>query len=243
MKKLFLWFFSFLALSAEGNYALDKAQSLYQEGNRYFAEKNYIEAIQKYHMALEIAPSAEVHFNLGSAYQQLNKPGYAFYNYIVAHQYKPLNTHYAKTLKSLKETFPQLPNYEESFYQKIWYCFHVNTWTIFLFIFFWGGCLFFLIFLFQKEKKYYLKIAIQSFFCAGIIVLLWALNYNSTNKAILVQRQDLRLAPTEKSPTKKTIPEGTLCLVKQQQGNFFYVDIEGIDDGWIEQDYLMRLKR
>jgi len=79
MKKAIV-FFALLCFA--GATQADEWQSLFREGNSFYEQAEYEQAIQKYHQILRYGySSGELYFNLGNAYYKLDKIGMARLNY------------------------------------------------------------------------------------------------------------------------------------------------------------------
>jgi tetratricopeptide (TPR) repeat protein len=76
-KRVHVFTVACLALLAGAGCSRIRAQSAFKDGNKFYREERYRQAIEKYERAVELAPSMpEAHFYLGSSHQALYRPGH-----------------------------------------------------------------------------------------------------------------------------------------------------------------------
>lgn len=235
MKKKYLHIIlilSFMSTSIVHAIDLPTAQMYIQEGNKYFGEKNLALAADYYEKALQYAPSAHVYFNLGNTYASLKRPGYALFYFLKAKQYCPRWTELSQTIQLLYQSYPTLPTLRSTWHHTLIQAVTLNTWVVLLDVCFWISIFSIIIYVCFTRKKTYVQLSCfcgTMFLCIGILLYI---HKNDFRTGILIDENPIRFAPTESSPVRQNIPEGTLCEISDQRDRFIYIKTE-LAEGWI----------
>ncbi|MDR0647372.1 MAG: tetratricopeptide repeat protein [Puniceicoccales bacterium] len=235
MKKKYLhMILTLLFMSMATVHAIDlsTAQMYIQEGNKCFGEKNLESAADYYEKALQYAPSAHVYFNLGNTYASLKRPGYALFYFLKAKQYRPRWTELNQTMQSLYQSYPTLPPLKSTWCRTIVQAVTLNTWVVVLDLCFWISIFLIIIYVCFTRRKIYLQL---SCFCGVLFLCIGTLLYvhkSDLRMGVLIDENPIRFAPTESSPIRQSIPEGTLCEISDQRDRFTYIKTE-LAEGWI----------
>ncbi|MDR1255017.1 MAG: hypothetical protein LBJ78_03275 [Puniceicoccales bacterium] len=235
MKKKYLHIIlTLLFMSVSMVHAIDvlMAQTYIQEGNKYFGEKNLELAADYYEKALQYAPSAQVYFNLGNTYASLKCPGYALFYFLKANQYRPRWTELKQTMQSLYQSYPTLPPLKSTWYYTIFQFITLNTWVMLLDLCFWIIIFSIIIYICFRRRKLYVQL---SCFCGTLFLCIGTLLYvhkSDLHTGVLIDENPIHFAPTESSPVRQNIPEGTLCEISDRRDRFVYIKTE-LAEGWI----------
>jgi tetratricopeptide (TPR) repeat protein len=211
---------------------LPTAQMYIQEGNKCFGEKNLELAADYYEKALRYAPSAHVYFNLGNTYASLKRPGYALFYFLKAKQYRPRWTELNQTIQSLYQSYPTLSPLKSTWYHAIVQAVTLNAWVVLLDVCFWISMFSIIIYICFAHRKMYVQLGGfcgTLFLCMGILLYV---HKNNLRTGVLIEENPIRFAPTESSPVRQNIPEGTLCEISDRRDQFIYVKTE-LAEGWI----------
>lgn len=93
---------------------LSEADRLFLEGNKFYAEQKYTEAVSRYMDAIKINPRQwAYHFNLGLAYKKMNEQDQALQAF---RQAQALNPESFSANKELGENLARLGNFDEARY-------------------------------------------------------------------------------------------------------------------------------
>jgi tetratricopeptide (TPR) repeat protein len=85
-------FVLFLLWAGSLLHAQENTSSLFDQGNAYYNEANYAEAVNSYKQVLQNGlHSAELYYNLGSAYYRLNQVAESIYYFEKAKKLDPKN--------------------------------------------------------------------------------------------------------------------------------------------------------
>jgi tetratricopeptide (TPR) repeat protein len=229
-------------------------EEMIKEAETAYTQENYLQAIERYEEILKIyGNSHEVYFNLGNAYYKADRLASAILNYERALLLNPgdaairFNLEVAK-LKKVDRIDPIGEFFLIQWFRTIQNLVSVDTWAslgIACFILF-IGCLF--LFFFSKWMR--LK---KTGFYLGIILLFIVICSNvfawNQQKAIVERKGAIIFAPTvtiKSSPDASgtdlfVLHEGTKAFIKSSLGEWFEIELEDGNVGWIRQKDLERI--
>jgi len=219
-----------------------------------YRQENYLQAIELYEEILQVfGDSPEIYYNLGNAYYKAEKIAPAILNYERALLLDPgdaatrFNLEIAK-LKKVDRIDPLGEFFVVQWFRSIQNLVSVDTWAsigIACFILF-IGCL--IMFFFSKWMK--LR---KTGFYLGVILLFIVICSNifawNQQKAIVERKGAIIFAPTvtiKNSPDASgtdlfILHEGTKVFIKSSLGEWFEIELEDGNVGWIRQKDLERI--
>ena len=225
-----------------------------KEAETAYTQENYLQAIEHYEEILKIyGDSYEVYYNLGNAYYKADKVAPAILNYERALLLNPgdaairFNLEVAK-LKIVDRIDPIGEFFVVQWFRTIQNLLGVDTWAslgITCFILF-IGCL--ILFFFSK----WMRLRKLGFYL-GIILFLTVICANlfawNQQKAIVERKGAIIFAPTvtiKSSPDASgtdlfVLHEGTKAFIKSTLGEWYEIEIEDGNVGWIRQKDVERI--
>ena len=225
-----------------------------KEAETAYTQENYLQAIEHYEEILKIyGDSYEVYFNLGNAYYKAEKIAPAILNYERALLLNPgdaairFNLEIAK-LKKVDRIDPIGEFFVIQWFRTIQNLLSVDTWAslgIVCFILF-IGCL--ILFFFSK----WMRLRKMGFYL-GIVLLIMVICSNlfawNQQKAIVERKSAIIFSPTvtiKSSPDASgtdlfVLHEGTKAFIKSALGEWFEIELEDGNVGWIRQKDLERI--
>ena len=241
------------SLLASGGIVYAQEDAL-KEAETAYTQENYLQAIERYEEILKIyGDSYEVYFNLGNAYYKADKIAPAILNYERALLLNPgdaairFNLEIAK-LKKVDRIDPIGEFFVIQWFRTIQNLLSVDTWAslgIACFILF-IGCL--VLFFFSK----WMRLRKMGFYL-GIVLLFIVICSNlfawNQQKAIVERKGAIIFAPTvtiKSSPDASgtdlfVLHEGTKAFIKSVLGEWFEIELEDGNVGWIRQKDIERI--
>jgi len=134
---LLLFLQSFIRVSA-----INTADSLFTEGNRYYAEHDYEQAVTCYHEVIDLGyEAAELYYNLGNAYYKLNRIAPSILYYEKARKINPYDNDIVQNLNLANTRIIDRSDTVPVFFLKRWVesiinLMSTNTWAIISILFF-----------------------------------------------------------------------------------------------------------
>ena len=232
---LFLVSFSSFAITQQD------AESFVAEGNKFFGEKNFSEALEAYQNALQFQSSAQIFFNIGQCYSALQKPGFALAYYLKAKHIEPRWTLLNRTIESFYQQNPSFTQEGFPWYHTFFSYFHWNTWLLLTTLgFCLSLCLFTLYkFFYHKKSILFSGISCLIAFCLGMFFIL--LNYSFKNLYICPEMAPVFFAPTDNSPIRYNFSPGRQCTIKATHAEYCFINTLDNKDGWIKNVNLISL--
>lgn len=235
--------------------ALWAQQELFDKGNKAYQEGNYNLALQSYQELLqEDKFSAELYYNTGLSYYQLENWPYAILYFEKAFKVNPRLNGVKESLEFAKSNLPeQVVPIPDFFLTRWWnsfvYLSSVGIWTsihmLFLFLVV-TGISFWLISKNLLHKKYGFFVGIVSF-CFSLICLLAAhsrenqLTNSGEGIVIVPSKVSLLKAPDTKSPEVSPLYGGERVEVLDELGDWKKVELEDREEGWIKADWMKEI--
>ncbi|MFH1259417.1 MAG: tetratricopeptide repeat protein [Elusimicrobiota bacterium] len=240
MRKAGFLLFVFLAgnLLAQGDWG-----QLAVEANKFYEEKNYAQAVEKYQQLLEAGvKNAEVYYNLANGYFKDRQLGRARLCYERAYRLAPNDEDVIFNLNYLRSLIKEPPiNFWEILYNSI--ALHYLTYLAsgFYFIFF----IFFSILIFRRSKiSFY-----GSLFLGSILFLLviwWGSRFYSqelVKTAIVINvSAEARNGPGEDYSLGFTVPEGRKVVILEERNEWYAIGLrkEGLK-GWLLKNQVEKI--
>ncbi len=227
----------------------DQANSLFQKGNQLYAKAQYQQAAQTYQQLLKNGyTSAAVYFNLGNAYYKLEDFPSAILYYEKARKLSPndqeinINIQFAN-LKIADKIEPQPDFFVSRWWHNFILILSANTLSILSDLFFLGGFLLLIVYLFTNSillKKTAFYIGFVGIL-VGLITIFMAnrqVNYFNTHRQAIIFSSAITVkgSPDANAKPLFVMHEGTKVEVTQKNGNWIEIELPNGNSGWITVD-------
>lgn len=243
---LYLLLLLVLPLFSLGN---DKENLLFEKGNQLYAKAQYQQAVQTYQQILHDGyKSAAIYFNTGNAYYKLDDMASAILYYEKARKLAPndkdisINIQFAN-LKVADKIEPQ----PEFFVTRWWHSFililSANTLSILSDLFFLGGFLFLIAYLFTnwiivKKISFYTGILSILIGLVSVFMANRQIDYFNTHHQAIIFNNSVIVkgSPDVNAKPLFVMHEGTKVDVNQKNGNWIEIELPNGNSGWITAD-------
>ena len=229
----------------------NEAETLINEGNKLYQEKNYEGAIEKYNAVLQADyESPALYYNLGNAYYRLGKIGKAILNYERGLKLAPDNEDLLYNLKVVKaRTVDRIREVPKLFIVEWWEilitALSTTTWQIIV-------LLFYLIFIVSVTLYFVTKsgsvqrmtiyTALTGLIAAIFFSIILFANVHretSSNFAIIVSPTvSAKQSPNETSNDRFVIHEGLKVDVREDFGQWYKIKLSDGKVGWVPKNSL-----
>lgn len=227
----------------------------FNEGNTFYKQEKYNEAIKSYESILNSGKeSVELYYNLGNAYYKLNKLAPAIYNYEKALLINPNDEETKNNLEIAKnrliDDIKETPDVGfEKQIKSITSIFSYDGWaksTVFFSIL---CVLFFALYLFSNKSSY----KRLSFFSVIGLLLFVILSYFASiykknealndNPAIIFEEETtIKAEPRENATTSFVLHEGTKVWVLEKIDKWKKIKLTDDSEGWILENHIKEIK-
>jgi len=242
-----LYFFNPLFAQSEDINGME----IFEEGNAFYAQKNYEEATAKYFTLLaNNLESPEVYFNIGNCFFHQKEWGKAILNYeralILAPNDKNILSNLQIANDNIVDDIETVPTFFLTrWWRNIYQLTHSGIWSILGILLLWGGIGGFVRWLLGKERTQR-----KQGFLAGVIVMtlsfiVFALAYSSyqsqktSGTAIIMNKEtSLKTLPDEISAEILPLHEGTKVKITEKVTSWYKVRLENGEVGWIIESAL-----
>jgi len=224
---------------------------IFNEGNAFYAQKNYQEASIKYFTLLANGlESSEVYFNLGNCFFQQQIWGKAILNYERALILAPNDENILNNLQMANEkTIDEIEKIPTFFLSRWWKNIHQLThsgiWSILGILLLWGGIGGLVMWILGKERTQRKQGFFGGTVAIALSLIVFALAYSSyqtqTNNgsAIIMSKEtSLKTLPDEISSEILSLHEGTKVKITEKITSWYKVRLENGEVGWISESAL-----
>jgi tetratricopeptide (TPR) repeat protein len=241
-----LFIFLFLTFFAGCAYADDAAVSIFKNGNQFYEQGMYEEAVKEYTRLLEQGfESGNLYFNLGNSYFKKGEPGRAILNYERAKRLIPtdsdLKANYNFVLSKMENTLPQAvtPSIEKTLglYNKL----TLDGLTVLVSVVYAGIILFLAASLFIQVFRRYRIIVICILllvFVSGAFSLYSRVSVLEREAIVISKSAEAKFEPLDNATTHFTLYESMKTLVLESKGNWLKISRPDGKSGWIRKDSL-----
>jgi tetratricopeptide (TPR) repeat protein len=230
------------------------ADSLYQQGNAWYAKQNYQQAIEKYESILaQNTPSFEVFYNLGNAYYKTGNFTKAILNYERARKIKPFDDDLAMNLALANQnTIDKIEPAPQVFYE-IWWNNYLTgnsldqrAFTLLLCI--WLAFIAACFYLFSQNSTFK-KWSFFSVFVLSILAFFFLFVANqqqeklkASNEAIIINPSSfVKSSPDAKGTNLFQLHAGTKTNVLDELNGWKKIRIPNGNEGWIRSEDLEKI--
>ena len=244
---LFIIFFFFLVLNVSIAEKANQPNTLFFQGNSYYKEERYAEAIQAYEqlVAMEIK-DGYLYYNLANAYFKVGNRGKAILNYERALQLLPRDADVKSNLDyalSLVENNPtaRLNNGLLSKVFVLERLLNMNELTIAVFLLYVGtmAVLTLSIPLKRLRRTFYYTAAVLGCLLLYSLISLSLELYKTQfqRKAVIIsEAAPVRFEPSGDATSHFTLHEGTVIRVKESQQEWSKIERRDGKSGWLKND-------
>lgn len=244
MKKIIL----LLVFSILSNVLLSNNEEIFKQGNEFYRQGNYQEAINSYKLILDNGKhSFELYFNLGNSYYKINDITSAKLYYEKAKKISPYDEELLKNLNITNSLLiDKIDKLEDPITTKIInYFFEIFNYKIWGYISLIFAFIIFPFFvLYKKSKsiesqKIYLSIFIISLFICFLSLFASLKESKKLNeiKAIVYSHNSyIKSEPKDSSEDLFILHEGTLLLILEKSEGWAKIKLEDGKMGWIKQN-------
>jgi tetratricopeptide (TPR) repeat protein len=230
-------------------------QELFDKGNKAYQEGNYELALQNYQELLQgDKHSAELYYNTGLSYFQLENWPYAILYFEKAQKINPRLKGVKKSLEFAKSNLPEQVVPIPDFFLSRWWRFFVNVfsvdiWTAFQLVFLFLTVVGIALWLLSKNlvyKKYgFFTFIVSIGIC--LICLLAAHSreqmVNNSGEGIIIvpAKVSLLKAPDTKSPEVSPLFGGEKVYLLDELAGWKKVEMEDREEGWVKEEWLKEI--
>jgi len=247
-KNILLCFISVFIIGTSFSFAQNEAE-IFQQGNEYFRQKQYNEAIESYRKLVNSGyEGTALFYNLGNAYYREGKIGYAILFYEKALKFSPgdedikhnLVLANLKTIDKL-ESLPQFFLFE--WWEGLLALFTASGWIIVTYIFY-IIVIFSIGFYFYKRNPFQQKVVLIAGL-AGFILLILSSTFliiklnkelNVKNGVVIENTVNVKLSPDKGSNDAFIIHEGLKVRLEDEVDNWIKIRLEDGKVGWIQEN-------
>ncbi|MCM1041596.1 MAG: tetratricopeptide repeat protein [Bacteroides sp.] len=225
-------------------------QEAFDKGNGFYAQENYVQAIEQYQAALESGYECwEVFFNIGNAYYRSGNYPQAILYYERAAKRAPGQPEIQANLRlaesKIADRFEQMPVFfATAWWQSVVALFSADGWAIVLAVLFFLAlgslCLYFFGRGYTQKKAgfYGLSLSIV-LFVAGLFASVESYRRSRQEYAVVMQVSvDAKTSPEDRSQTAFTLHEGSKVLIEDRIGNYGKVRVKNGSRAWVPMECL-----
>jgi tetratricopeptide (TPR) repeat protein len=217
------------------------------DAEKFYAEKNYREAIKAYESILEEGyVSYKLYYNLGNCYYKNKELGKAIYYYEMANKLEPNNEDVLTNLRIANEKTVDKIESKENFFLSVIKSGLVNTlstagwaWMSIISLITAFGLLFLFFIsknLLLKRIGFFMGLLSCILFAGSMVIGFSALNDKQNNKFAVITAHETRSheEPSTASASKFTLHEGTRVRVLETNADWSNIKLENGNEAWIK---------
>jgi hypothetical protein len=226
-----------------------EARTLFYNGNRFYAEGQYEQALQEYGKIIESGvESGELHYNIGNVFFKLNRLGEAVLHYEKARKFIPDDEDLLSNIEliniSLVDRITPIP---EIFYIRYWNAFRgimsIGQWKVLFFIG-WFSAASFIILLFlitgaktrRMLKAGLIASILVSVLVGAVFVSDIIMDRGNQSGIVMLPEVSAFASPSETGTEVFMIHEGAKVTIKRSMNNWIEVRLADGNVGWIPFD-------
>jgi tetratricopeptide (TPR) repeat protein len=219
-----------------------EAEQLFFQANVHFAEEHYAEAIPLYLKALELQPSANIHYNLGNAHYLTGNTGLARLHWEKAIAMNPRHAT-ARIHRDMLLAELSLSENNSGFWYNFIARFSINQWVMVTALSFWAMAFLWLL---RRTRKTTilgaLTIPAALIFTLGLCSA-WILSPELNMAIVTDSEATLRIAPTPGSPISQALTEAQGIIIGPQYGEYNRVTLSNGQEGFLRQGQWQSIRK
>lgn len=218
------------------------ADKAFEQGNEAYERKEYPEAIKAYEESLHDKQSFAQYYNLGNTHYQQEEYGQAILYYKKALILSPDNPEAEANLTLAYQTANLTPP-EPTILEFFATFFNVNTWTWIFTASFWGLITFAVLPKVYPWKSHFVTPFLSLWILGALLSGTALYHYHSERNlsVVLHKETELKVAPTDSSPTSTFLAEGSFAKIEKEHEGFLFVQVGNHKEGWIKKTNLAQV--
>jgi len=239
MKALFRqgWALGAMLIACALHAEVSDPRAAFEEANQLYADGDYEQAVEQYRLLLPEHQSANVHFNLGNAYYQLQDYGPAILHFEKASALAPRNPDIQANLELAQQAAqltPEPPPWTAIVADRL----SADGWAWLAMFAFWvSAALLFVAPLYRWKGP--LRGGLTAFSLVVLVVSivgLYGWHVRASYGVVLSDKATLSIAPTATSPSVGSVVAGEQARIRDQRGDYYLVSMGKDKTGWLNAD-------
>ncbi len=222
--------------------SLNDAAQLFNQGNRYYNENRYQDAINAYEQVLEICPQKDVYYNLGNAYFKTGKFGKAIIQYRKAYFLCPRdndivhNLNFLRSFRSDKNMI--MPNPMVQIFNNIFHYFSMREAFVFAGIAFLATAILISLYIIFRNKVllWIAFVAIMFFIYSVVSYALWIGEKKSNSAAVIIPELKAYSGPGIDYKEILEIHDGAELKICEERNDYYLIQLPGGIGGWVKKE-------
>ena len=219
----------------------------YNQGNKYYSQNDYPQAVAAYQQALQAGPDAAVLYNLGNAYFKSGRTGQAVASYRRAQYLDPRDRDIRSNLEFVRsyraDKILTVPDPFSNFLYDLFHFFSEREASLMALICFGLGSLMLALFVIYGKKVYvYISVSwvlVFIFFLADLLT--WRNERQQLPVVITAAEASALSGPGPEYKQIILVHDGTEVLVKETRGDYLLIQMPGGIGGWVRKDEVERI--
>ena len=226
--------------------ALSPADS-YNQGNKYYSQNDYPQAVAAYQQALQAGPDAAVLYNLGNAYFKSGRTGQAVASYRRAQYLNPRDRDIRANLEFVRsyraDKILTLPDpFSRSLYN-LFHFFSEREAVLVALACFGLGSLIMALFIVYRRK---ILLYVSAFWATAFIfflatALVWRNERQQLPVVITAAEVSALSGPSPEDKQIILVHDGTEGQIKETRGEYLLIQMPGGIGGWVRKDEVERV--
>ncbi len=202
--------------------------------NTFYHNNAFEDAVTCYKNLLSGGHSANILYNIGNSYAQLDQPGYSVLYFLRALSVNPKDSDISGNLAMVKKEKGLFPP-EKSAVQMFFGLLTLGQWSILCLISL-AGYLVFSLTRLSKGKNMVLEsfVILLCIFSLSAGVLGTMMRYREWHQSVVIRDSRLLVSPFENGASIGSIKQGRLVYPQKKHGDYWYVTDETGRKGWLE---------
>ena len=214
----------------------DQQQLSIEACNTLYHNNDFEDAIACYKNIPSEGHSANILYNIGNSYAQLDQPGYSILYFLRALSINPGDSDISGNLAMVKKEKGLFPP-EKSAAQLFFSLLSLGQWSL-LCLLSVAGYLIFSCTRLTKGKNVLLEsfVILLCVFSLGAGILGTVIRYREWHQSVVIKDSRLLVSPFENGASIGSIEQGRLVYPHKEHGNYWYVTDETGRKGWLESE-------
>lgn len=218
------------------------ATDLYNSGNSFYEEGNYVQAIEAYESAAQQKAHAYLYYNLGNSYFKTGKMGKAILNYRKANFLAPRDADIAHNLAFARnyriDKIRDVRNPIISFWSSIFHTLSMHETQVLTAIFFLTAAVLLSYYIIFRGKLVFYLTVVSVLLCIIFFVnwQVWNHELNQRNAVITTPEVSALSGPGEDYKEIVVIHDGSEVRIRELRGDYALIQLPGGIGGWIPVD-------
>ncbi len=222
--------------------SLNDVVQLFNQGNRYYNENRYQEAINTYEQVLEICPQKDVYYNLGNAYFKTGKLGKAIIQYRKAYFLCPrdndivYNLNFLRGFRSDKNMI--MPNPLVQLFSDIFHYFSMREAFVFAGIAFLATAMLISLYIIFRNKVFIWTAFVTTIFFIYSVTCyaLWVGDKKSNWAVVIIPELKAYSGPGIDYKEILEIHDGAELKTCEERNGYYLIQLPGGIGGWVTKE-------